>query len=239
MIPIECPKCGREGHVPPDRLNAKLTCRGCQAVFHLDNTGRMVMGPPGDPEKDKNKPHVQYSKPGPAFDSAEAWANIPIAVKVGVPVVLLGLFVALKAVAYWLDRYSLLLSPNGGNGKIFSGASYTDLNAVLPAKIILLFISLICAAAFFAAVFRHNLQLPSISIALLVLSSVLVGAAWPAVLEQFVVKPNANTREQIPILVSHTRQYQPIGKRRGFFDVAATVAQHLDLPAQRHGTPFR
>jgi phosphopentomutase len=48
-----------------------------------------------------------------------------------------------------------------------------------------------------------------------------------------------HTREQIPILVSHTRLYQPIGKRRGFFDVAATVAQHLDLPAQRHGTPFR
>ncbi|MDT7774271.1 MAG: hypothetical protein QOC67_3195, partial [Pseudonocardiales bacterium] len=39
-----------------------------------------------------------------------------------------------------------------------------------------MFISLICAAAFFAAVFRHNLQLPSIAIALLVLSSVLIGA---------------------------------------------------------------
>jgi hypothetical protein len=91
MIPIECPKCGREGNVPPDRLNAKLTCRGCQAVFHLDNTGRMVMGAPGDPEKDKARPHVQYNKPGQGFDLAESWANIPIAAKVGVPVVLLGL----------------------------------------------------------------------------------------------------------------------------------------------------
>jgi uncharacterized membrane protein (UPF0182 family) len=112
--------------------------------------------------------------------------------------VLAGIFVLLKAVAYWFDRYSLLLHGSDG-GRVFSGASYTDLNAVLPAKIILLFISLICAAAFFAAVFRHNLQLPSISIALLVLSSVLVGAAWPAVLEQFVVKPNANVRESVPI----------------------------------------
>jgi hypothetical protein len=91
MIPIECPKCGREGHVPPDRLNAKLTCRGCQAVFHLDNTGRMVMGPPGDPEKDKNKPHVHYNKTGEAYDPAEAWKNIPIAAKVVVPVVLIAL----------------------------------------------------------------------------------------------------------------------------------------------------
>jgi hypothetical protein len=91
MIPIECPKCGREGNVPPDRLNAKLTCRGCHAVFHLDNTGRMVMGPPGDPEKDRNKPHVHYDKPGEAFDPAEAWKNIPNAAKVAVPVVLLAL----------------------------------------------------------------------------------------------------------------------------------------------------
>jgi len=112
--------------------------------------------------------------------------------------VLAGIFVLLKAVAYGLDRYYLLFSPS--NGGVFSGASYTDLYAVLPAKLILLFISLICAAAFFAAVFRQSLQLPSIAIALLVLSSVLVGAAWPAVLEQFVVRPNANDRERIPIL---------------------------------------
>jgi uncharacterized membrane protein (UPF0182 family) len=111
--------------------------------------------------------------------------------------VLAGMFVLLKAVAYWLDRYYLLFSRDAD--KVFSGASYTDLNAVLPAKLILLFISLICAAAFFAAVFRQNLQLPSIAIALLVLSSVLVGAAWPAVLEQFVVKPNANEKERVPI----------------------------------------
>lgn len=110
--------------------------------------------------------------------------------------VLAGVFVLLKAVAYWLDRYYLLFSTRSD---VFSGASYTDLNAVLPAKLILLFISVICAVAFFLAVFRQNLQLPSIAVALLVLSSVLVGAAWPAVLEQFVVKPNANEREEIPI----------------------------------------
>lgn len=124
--------------------------------------------------------------------------------------VLAGIFVLLKAVAYWLDRYGLLLHPSG-DGRVFAGASYTDLNAVLPAKIILLFISLICAAAFFAAVFRHNLQLPSISIALLVLSSVLVGAAWPAVLEQFVVKPNANVREALPIQRNITATQQAYG----------------------------
>ena len=106
--------------------------------------------------------------------------------------ILAGLFVLLKAVAYFLDRYELLYSERS---EIFTGATYTDLNAVMPAKLILLFISVICAAAFFVAVFRRNLQLPAIATVLLVLSSILVGAAWPAVLQQFVVQPNANVRE--------------------------------------------
>ena len=110
--------------------------------------------------------------------------------------VLAGMFVLLKAVAYYLDRYELLYSDRSD---IFTGATYTDLNAVMPAKLILLFISIICAAAFFVAVFRRNLQLPAIATVLLVLSSVLVGAAWPQVLQQFVVAPNANERESVPI----------------------------------------
>jgi uncharacterized protein len=110
--------------------------------------------------------------------------------------ILAGVFVLLKAVAYFLDRYDLLFSTRNPT---FTGATYTDLNAVMPAKLILLFISLICAAAFFVAVFRRNLQLPAIATALLVLSSVLVGAAWPAVLQQFVVAPNANVREAMSI----------------------------------------
>ncbi|WP_428499423.1 UPF0182 family protein [Pseudonocardia sp.] len=105
---------------------------------------------------------------------------------------LAGVFVLLKALAYFFDRYELLFSDRNPN---FNGATYTDLNAVMPAKLILLFISLICAIAFFVSIFRRNLQLPAIALVLLVLSSVLVGAAWPAILQQFVVGPNANERE--------------------------------------------
>jgi uncharacterized membrane protein (UPF0182 family) len=110
--------------------------------------------------------------------------------------ILAGVFVLLKAVAYYLDRYELLFSDRN---PLFTGATYTDLNAVMPAKLILLFISIICAAAFFAAVFRRNLQLPAIATVLLVLSSVLIGAAWPQVLQQFSVAPNAQQREALSI----------------------------------------
>ncbi|MBW4720587.1 UPF0182 family protein [Saccharothrix obliqua] len=103
-----------------------------------------------------------------------------------------GVFVLLKALAYFLDRYQLLFSDR--NDK-FTGASYTDLNAVLPAKLILLCIAVFCAVAFFTGAVLRNLQLPAIATVLLVLSSILVGAAWPAVLEQFSVKPNAIEKE--------------------------------------------
>lgn len=126
------------------------------------------------------------------------------AVRVSVPArahlaLLAGVFVLLKAVAYWLDRYSLLLSPASHNGGVFGGASYTDLNAVIPAKIILTVIAVICAVTLVVGAFQHTLQLPAIAIALMVLSSVLVGGVWPAVLQQLVVRPNANVRESVPI----------------------------------------
>ncbi|WP_367131934.1 UPF0182 family protein [Saccharothrix sp. HUAS TT1] len=116
-----------------------------------------------------------------------------------------GVFILLKAVAYFFDRYTLLFSER--NSK-FNGASYTDLNAVLPAKLILLFIAVFCAIAFFAGAVLRNLQLPAIATVLLVLSSILVGAAWPAVLEQFSVKPNAIEKEAEPIgrSIDATRQ---------------------------------
>ena len=110
--------------------------------------------------------------------------------------VTVGIFVLLKAVEYFFDRYNLLLSDRN---PLFTGATYTDLNAVLPAKLILLCISVICAIAFFAGAFLRNIQLPAISLVLMILSSVLIGAAWPAVLEQFSVRPNANEKEAASI----------------------------------------
>ncbi|MGB6163432.1 MAG: UPF0182 family protein [Pseudonocardiaceae bacterium] len=126
----------------------------------------------------------------------------PARVQLGV---LAGVFVLLKAFAYFLDRYELMFSQRN---PLFTGASYTDLNAVLPAKIILMCIAVICAVAFFVGAVLRNLQLPAIAIVLLLLSSILVGAAWPVVLEQFVVRPNANDREAPSIQrnISATRQ---------------------------------
>lgn len=108
-------------------------------------------------------------------------------------VTLVGLLVLLKAVAYWLDRYELLSHTRGG--KPFTGAGYTDINAVLPAKLILMAIALICAAAVFSAITMRDLRIPAIGLVLLLLSSLIVGAGWPLIVEQISVKPNAAQRK--------------------------------------------
>src|SRR3954453_22644420 len=106
--------------------------------------------------------------------------------------VLLGLFVALKAVAYWLDRYGLVYSDRG---VVFTGASYTDVNALLVPKGILTGIAIVFALAFFANIFFRNFLLPAAALVLLLLSSLVIGVAYPAIVQQFVVKLSANEKE--------------------------------------------
>ncbi len=92
MIPIECPKCGRGGSVPPDRLNARLVCKACHTVFHLDNTGRMVLGEPESFDMKTNKSRADEVSSLADFDFAQTWNDIPAPVKFGVPGILLAVF---------------------------------------------------------------------------------------------------------------------------------------------------
>ena len=77
--------------------------------------------------------------------------------------VLLGLFVLLKAVAYWFDRYGLVVK----DGRADQRRTYTDVNAVLPAKLILFVIAIICALLFFATVVTRNWLRPALGFGLL------------------------------------------------------------------------
>ncbi|WP_207168294.1 UPF0182 family protein [Blastococcus sp. TML/C7B] len=119
--------------------------------------------------------------------------------------VLLGVFVALKAVAYWLDRYGLVYS---SRGDVFTGASYTDVNALLVPKTILVFVAAVCAVAFFANIVVRNFLLPAAALVLLLASSLVIGVAYPAIVQQFVVKPSANEKEApyIERAIEMTRQ---------------------------------
>ncbi|MCK2201443.1 UPF0182 family protein [Corynebacterium callunae] len=102
-----------------------------------------------------------------------------------------GIWMLVKVGSYWLDRYDLLTQENS----TFTGASYTDINAQLPAKIILMVIALFVAFAFFSAIFLRDLRIPGLAVVLMVLSSVVIGAVWPLMLERFSVQPNRAEKE--------------------------------------------
>ncbi|WP_433327372.1 UPF0182 family membrane protein [Spirillospora sp. CA-294931] len=106
--------------------------------------------------------------------------------------VLVGVFVLLKAFAYWFDRYGLAQSERG----VVTGASYTDVNALLPAKTILSVIALICAVLFFSNLLRRGMMMPGVGFTLLVLSAVLVGGVYPLLIQQFQVKPDELAKER-------------------------------------------
>ncbi|MFJ9564215.1 UPF0182 family protein [Streptomyces fuscichromogenes] len=110
--------------------------------------------------------------------------------------VLLGLFVALKAVAYWLDRYGLAVKSSDFKATDnWTGLRYVDANAYLPAKTILFCIAVICALLFFATLWRRTWQLPVIGFGLMVLSAILIGGLYPAIVQKFQVQPNEQAKE--------------------------------------------
>ena len=131
---------------------------------------------------------VHYLYSGIRLQVAEDKTTVAARVQLSV---LLGILVLIKAVAYWFDRFALALK----EGRLITGLSYTDVNALLPAKAILAGISIICALLFFANIIRRSWVLPAAGVSLLVISSVLIAGVYPAAIQQFQVKPSESSKE--------------------------------------------
>jgi uncharacterized protein len=108
---------------------------------------------------------------------------------------LVAVFVLLKAIAYVLDRRALLLEQHVSPG--LYGAGYTDVNALLPAKEILAYISIVVAVAIivFSNAGMRNLVWPGVSLALLAISAVAIGGIYPLAVQNFSVKPSLADKE--------------------------------------------
>ncbi|HEX6262739.1 MAG TPA: UPF0182 family protein, partial [Actinomycetota bacterium] len=118
--------------------------------------------------------------------------------------VLLGLIVLVRAWGYRLGQFDLLLSPRG----TVTGASYTDVNAQLPALQLLVVMSIVVTVLFLVNIRFRGWALPAIGLGLLVLTSVLAGAVWPAAIQRFRVDPQELQRERefITRNIEFTRQ---------------------------------
>ncbi len=131
--------------------------------------------------------------------------------------VLLGLFVLLKGLDYYLDRFDL----TSQSGSLITGMTYTREHAVLPSKNILMAIAVICALLFFANVFRRTWLLPGVGLALFILSAILLGMIWPAIVQQFQVVPDEPDKEA-PFIANNI-----VATRRAF-DLTGTKVTPYD-----------
>ena len=112
--------------------------------------------------------------------------------------ILVALFVGLKAVAYWLDQRSLMLDNfDLAAGQTLTGAGSASVNALLPAKEMLMWIAVLVAIAvvvFANAVFR-NLTYPGAALALLVVAALVIGWLYPWGVQTFDVNPTRGDKE--------------------------------------------
>ena len=103
-----------------------------------------------------------------------------------------GLWMVIQVIGYWLERYELLNTQHD----LFTGGSYTDIHAYLPAKIILMIIGVFVAVALFMAIVIKDLRIPGLAVVLMLLSSLVIGQAWPLLMERFSVQPNRQAKEE-------------------------------------------
>ena len=109
--------------------------------------------------------------------------------------VLFGLLLVAKAGGYWLDRYSLVVSNRG----VVTGASYTDIHAVVPAKTSLVVIALVAAALLFANAAVRRWRVVLLGVGGVLVLGVAVGGIYPAIVQRVSAKPNAEAAEQTSI----------------------------------------
>ena len=127
---------------------------------------------------------LRLPAPGQRTGNTTVFARVQLSI-------LLGLIVLTKAAAYWMDRYALSLKQS----RLITGLTYTDVNAMLPAKAIMTGIALICAALFMMNIVRKSWSLPILGIGLMVASSLIIETIYPAAVQQFQVKPSESNKE--------------------------------------------
>ena len=76
------------------------------------------------------------------------------------------------------------------------GATYTDVNAQLPALNLLVLISLAAAVLFIVNIFRRGWVLPAVAVGLWAFVALVVGGIYPQWVQRFQVQPNESAQER-------------------------------------------
>jgi hypothetical protein len=105
----------------------------------------------------------------------------------------IAVYIAIQAVSVWLDQYATVTSASAGF--VATGAGYTEVNATIPAREILAAIAAVVAILFIVTAVIGRWRLPIIGTVLLIVSSIVIGAIYPAIVQRFTAEPNAKTVE--------------------------------------------
>ena len=109
--------------------------------------------------------HVIYG--GIRFTGRDVQVSKPARIQLAI---LVALYLSVQAVSLWLDQYRTVTS----SGSLFTGANYTDANAVIPGLQILALISAVVALAFLVTAFIGRWRISIIATSLLVVSGTAV-----------------------------------------------------------------
>ncbi|MDW3214796.1 MAG: UPF0182 family protein [Ilumatobacteraceae bacterium] len=105
--------------------------------------------------------------------------------------VLLAVLAAVKAADYWLTRYELTNERRG----FVQGATYTVVNAQLPAMMLLVLIALLTAVLYLVTIRTDRWRLPLVASGLWLVVLIVGGLIYPAVVQSLIVRPNQEGRE--------------------------------------------
>jgi uncharacterized membrane protein (UPF0182 family) len=145
--------------------------------------------------------------------------------RVGVHLSILGaIFLLLIALGYWFGQYDLLYASHS----VAYGAGYSDINARLPSIYITMGVAVLTAILLLVNLRVRTWRLLVGAAGLWVLTLVLVGGVYPAIIQEGVVKPNELDNERPYILNNITATRKAFGLDK-FKDREVPVVESVTL----------
>ena len=128
---------------------------------------------------------LRFSMQGQSLDLSAPGVKIHLSVLAALVMFTIGL-------GHWIDRWDLLLSEEGA---VF-GAAYADVNARMPALLIMTIIAFAAGLLMLANTYFSGRRLLIGAFALWFVANIVLGTLWPNLIQQFTVNPNEFVREE-------------------------------------------
>ena len=173
--------------------------------------------------------HLIYG--GIRFSGRDVKISKPARIQISVTA---ALYFVTQGLSLWLSQYATTTS----RGALFTGASYTDVNAIIPGLQIMALIAAVVAVLFLVTAVIGRWKISVMGTALMVVSSLVLGGLFPWVVQNFQVVPNERTLESTYLQrnIEATRYAYGLDKVEVVDYDATTVAESGALRADAETT---